>query len=133
MGKSAVPSRQLTEALFVLPVNTLLAPAASIVIPAQPSPVPPLPAALGRKVAGYSAVNFLGISDQPFSVLIEEACESDGTYVTVVTLTSVAAGALQRISARHLPSGNFMRITPTNTGGSAQTIFDLCGTGLPVT
>jgi hypothetical protein len=95
--------------------------------------VPPLPAALGRKVAGYSAVNFLGISDQPFTVLVEEACESEGPYVSVTTLTSVVAGALNRISTRHLPSGNFMRITPTNTGAVAQTLFSLCGTGLPIT
>lgn len=136
MAESAtvVPSRQETEELFTLPPIPdnhppfLLGAAGSIVIPAQPS----LTLSLGKKVAGYSAINFLAMSDQPMTLLIEEANDPSGPFVPTESFTSAMMGSFQGICERFLPCGSFMRVTLTNTGG-AQTVLSFKGVGLPIT
>lgn len=136
MAESAtiVPSRQETEELFTLPPAptnnppSLIGAGASIVIPAQPSPT----LSLGRKVAGYSAVNFLAISDRPMSLLVEEANDPSGPYVPVGSFPSVGAGAFQMIRQRFDVIGSFMRVTLTNTG-AAEMLLSFKGVGLPIT
>ena len=133
-GRNVIETRQETEVLFSLPpVPTdnppFLLPAAGVVVmPPQPSPT----LSLGKNVAGYAAVDFLGISDTAMSLLIEEANDPNGPFVPVQTIASVVAGSFQMIRSRVIPIGSFMRVTLTNAGG-AQTVLSFKGIGLPVT
>jgi hypothetical protein len=133
-GTNVIPSRQLTEDLFPLPATRstsapiLLEAGGSIFIPAQPKNT-----RLGKRVEGYSEVRFLGISDQPMSLIVEEACKSDGPFLETQTYASVAVGLLHRLCVRHSPCGKFARIQLTNTGGAKETLLSFCGVGLPVT
>ena len=136
MGKSStgVPSRQETEELFTLPpvaTNSppfLLPAGGSVVIPAQPSSS----LSLGKKVAGYAAVDFLAISDQAMTLLVEEANDQSGPFVQVASFASVVAGSFQMIRQRVVPIGSFMRVTLSNTGGP-ETVLSFKGIGLPMT
>lgn len=131
---TVVPSRQETEELFTLPpVPTnnppyLLPAGISTVMPAQPSAT----VSLGKKVAGYAAINFLAISDQPMSLLVEEANEQSGPFVPTGTFPSGVAGTMQMISERFIPVGSFMRVTLMNTGAD-ETVLSFKGVGLPIT
>jgi hypothetical protein len=133
-GRNVIETRQETEVLFALPpvpADTppfLLAAGGSIVIPAQPSASRPL----GKKVAGYAAVDFLAISDQGMSLVVEEANDPEGPYVVVATFASAVAGTLQAIRERVIPIGSFMRVTLSNTGGP-EALLSFKGIGLPVT
>lgn len=130
---TVVPSRQETEELFTLPpVPTnnppfLLGASETIVIPAQPAPL-----SLGKKVAGYSAINFLAISDQGMTLIIEEANDPTGPFVQTGSFASEVMGTLQGICERFFPCGSYMRVTLSNTGG-AQTVLSFKGVGLPMT
>lgn len=82
---------------------------------------------------GYSVINILGISDQPFRIRIEEAPTKDGPFVQTGLLTSAldAATGLQKIANRYVPTGAFMRAFVDNLGGP-QTIFQVVFAGLPL-
>jgi hypothetical protein len=129
-----VPSRQETEELFTLPpVPTnnppyLLPAGIGTVMPAQPSAT----LSLGKKVAGYAAIDFLAISDQTMSLLVEEANDQNGPFVPTGTLASALAGTMQMIRQQFIPVGSFMRVTLTNTGAD-ETVLSFKGVGLPMT
>lgn len=86
-----------------------------------------------RRVAGYGSVTFLIVSDQPFTLRVEEAPESDGPWVQTESQTSILdpVSGNQFICTDVRPCGSFMRIFVDNTGG-LQTIFDLNVGGLPI-
>ena len=132
-GRNVIETRQETEVLFGLPPSPtssppfLLGAGQSVVIPAQPSPT----LALGKNVAGYAAVDFLAVSDVALSLLVEEANDPGGPYITVGTFSSAAAGAFQAIRERVIPIGSFMRVTLTSVG--AGSVLSFKGIGLPVT
>jgi len=133
-GRNVIETRQETEVLFGLPpvpADTppfLIAAGGSLVIPAQPS----ASLALGKKVAGYAAVDFLAVSDQGMSLVVEEANDPEGPYVVVATFASALMGTFQAIRERVIPIGSFMRVTLSNTAG-AETFLSFKGVGLPVT
>lgn len=84
-----------------------------------------------RRVAGYGRVSFLGISAQPFTILVEEACSEEGVFSQAALLVSAldATTGLQFVATHVFPTGGFMQVTVTNTGTDAS--VDLCGHGLP--
>lgn len=86
-----------------------------------------------RLAAGFSAVGILGISDQPFTVEVDEACSPDGPFVATQTLTSAVdpVTGLNFVCARVQPCGPHMTLTLCNAGPSPTTVLDLCGTGIP--
>lgn len=82
-------------------------------------------------VAGYAAISILSISDQPFSITIDEACDADGEFTRTVTLASVVdAAGNQHICERVAPCGNYAIITLVN-GGGQQTLLSFCALGIP--
>lgn len=89
--------------------------------------VPPKPAL----VLGYDVVAILAISDQPFGISIEEACDADGPFVQTSTLASSAVGGVHRICARVRPCGAYMTLALGNLGGD-MTELDLCAQGIPL-
>lgn len=112
---NSIPTRQLTEALFKS--DDRLAAAGSFV-----SPV--------KLVAGYHAIEFLVITDQMFSLVVEEACRPTGPFVQTASYTSTSVGTQQQLCRRHFPCGPYMRVTLGNLAGD-QTFLSFCGTGLP--
>jgi hypothetical protein len=132
-GRNVIPTRQETEELFVLPpvpTNSppfLLAAGASVVMPPQPSDQ----LSLGKRIAGYSSSAFLAISNQPMTLVVEEANEPNGPFAVVETFTSIAAGPLQIIRERVANFGSYARVTLTNTGGP-QAVLSFKGLGIPV-
>lgn len=85
------------------------------------------------RVSGYGSVNFLIVSDQAFTLRIEEAHLPEGPWVETESRSSAldAASGNQFLCLTVQPCGILMRIFVDNTGG-AQALFDLSGTGLPV-
>jgi len=83
-----------------------------------------------REVAGYNAVAFLGISDQPFEVRIEEAGSLTGPFARTATLTSALTGAKYVVSQAVLPYGSYMRTRVANLGASQQEL-SFHGLGIP--
>jgi len=83
------------------------------------------------EVAGYNAVAFLGVSDQPFTVTVFEACSPDGPFVGVATLASALVGGQNQVCSRVSPCGSFMKVTLDN-GGAAMGSLSFCSQGIPV-
>ena len=83
-------------------------------------------------VAGYAAVLFLIVSDQPFTLKVLEAAEPDGPFTQTSSTNSTldAGSGLQKVAVRVVPSGSFMQMTIQNTGGT-QTVLQLSPYGLP--
>jgi hypothetical protein len=112
---NAIATRQDAEVLFQR--DAPLGAAASFI-----SPV--------RRVEGYFAVNLLAISDQSFSIVVEEGCLGTGPFVQTATYTSSLVLGVQRVCVQHFPCGSFMRTTLGNLG-PAQGFLSYCGLGLP--
>jgi hypothetical protein len=112
-----IPTRQKADVLFH--TSDPLAAGGSF-IPARPA-----------LVLGYDTVAILAISDQPFGLSIEEACDADGPFVQTNTLTSSAAGGFQRICARIRPCGAYMTIALGNLGAAMEEL-DFCAQGIPL-
>jgi hypothetical protein len=112
-----IATRQKADLLFG-PLPNRLASGGSIILPV-------------RDVSGYVRVNFLAISAQPFTLLVEEACLPDGTFIQAESFASVtdAVSGMQVVCEQVFPCGSFMRVTVTNTGTAAA--VSLCGSGLP--
>lgn len=112
-----IATRQKADILFG-PIKTPLAGGGIIILPV-------------RAVAGYARVNFLALSVQPFTLLIEEANAADGEFSETETFVSVldAVSGLQKVCEMVFPCGTFMRLTVTNTGLVAG--ISLCVSGLP--
>lgn len=86
-----------------------------------------------REVHGYDAVNFLGVSNLPFSIRVEEACSADGPWTQTATFATAPDPALgvESLCDRVIPCGTHMRVFIDNPG-AAQTFLDFCGGGLPI-
>lgn len=130
---TSIAVEQHAEALFELPASRvsnapfLLDAAESVVIPPQPAPL-----ALGKLVSGYALVRFLGFSDQPMSLLVEEGNEPSGPFAAVATYTSAVIAGQNVLKQNHAPSGSFMRVTLMNTGVAAESSLSFKGIGVPV-
>jgi hypothetical protein len=85
------------------------------------------------EVAGYSAVAFLIVSDQPFQLRVLEAATPSGPFTQTASVNSTldAASGLQKATVRVVPSGSFMRMMIQNLGGP-QTVLQLSPYGLPL-
>lgn len=83
-----------------------------------------------RDVLGYDSIAILAISDQAFTIGVEEACTSDGDFSTTQVLTSALVNGLNQICTRILPCGAFMKLTVTNTG-APMTVLDVASQGIP--
>lgn len=84
-----------------------------------------------RLVLGYALVAFFGISDAPFSVVLSEDCEEDGTFPATSTLTALLVNGAYIVCERVAPCGSYMRAQVTSTG-AAQSYLELCGRGIPI-
>lgn len=84
-----------------------------------------------RQVVGYDSIAILAISDQPFTITVEEACEPDGQYAQTQTLSSALVGGVQQICTRIRPCGAFMILALGNTGAPMSTL-DFCAYGVPL-
>lgn len=111
-----IPTRQLTEALF----------GTEAALPAGGSFVSD-----PKLVAGFFAVNLLAVSDQPFQVVVQEACSADGQFVQTAAYMSEPFAGLHRLCVQHLPCGPYMMTTLGNLGAD-QDILSFCATGLPM-
>lgn len=83
-------------------------------------------------VAGYAAVLFLIVSDQPFTLQTLEAAAPSGPFAQTSSTNSTldAASGLQKVAVRVVPSGSFMQMVIQNTGGT-QNVLQLSPYGLP--
>lgn len=84
-----------------------------------------------RRVIGYDTIAILAISDQPFAITVEEACEADGTFVQTQTIPSSLVAGVQQVCTRIRPCGAFMVLALGNLG-AAMTALDFCGQGVPL-
>ncbi len=84
-----------------------------------------------RLVQGYAAVLIYILADTPVTAVIRQACIADGEYEQVFAFTSQLVGTRQVLAERFAPTGPFIEVEITNTGG-AQTLFNFCLIGLPV-
>lgn len=86
-----------------------------------------------RLVLGYSSIQVLAFSDQPFSVHLEESCTPTGPFVRTHTLTSAPGpGGEELVCDRIEPCGIYARMVLENTGAFPQTTMRLCAIGVPV-
>jgi hypothetical protein len=83
-----------------------------------------------RRVAGYDVIAILAVSDQAFTIAVQEACESGGPFVQTQVLSSALVGGVQQIRTRIRPAGEFMILALSN-GGTPMTMLEFCGTGIP--
>jgi hypothetical protein len=67
--------------------------------------------------AGYGQIVTSIISDQPHSVVAEEANRPEGPWTPVSSISSAPIGLVQRAAGRLQPIGCFMRITLQNLAG----------------
>jgi hypothetical protein len=70
-----------------------------------------------RDVAGCSRVDIVGSSEEPFTILVEEADVENREFSETKVLVSAreAALGLQKICSQIFPFGTLMRLTVTNT------------------
>lgn len=118
--------QQGTDMDFVIPTRQkadLLAPP-SLVVPLADGATLTLPIV---EVDGYQMVAFLLISDQPVTLVVQEAVESGGPFIQTNSTTSSldATSGMQKVSVKVNPVGAFMKILVTNTGTEAQKTFQL--------
>ncbi len=127
-----VAVEQKSEALFELPSSGvsnapfLLGAGASVIIPAQPGSL-----LLGKLVSGYAQVRFLGFSDQPMTLTVEEANDPNGPFAQTASYASAVVGGKNTIKQNHVPSGSFMRVTLQNTGVATEGSLSFKGIGIP--
>lgn len=69
------------------------------------------------EAAGFGQVVISIVSDQPHSILVEEANRPEGPWTPVLTINSAPIGAVQRAAGRLQPIGCYMRTTLQNLGG----------------
>lgn len=83
------------------------------------------------EVDGYQMVSLLLISDQPFTISIQESVSPTGPFIPTDFFSSVvdAASGLQTIIAKVKPAGAFMSAVVTNTGNAAQKVLQLGAVG----
>jgi hypothetical protein len=89
------------------------------------------------RTTGYAQVSIFAVSDQPFSIIVEEAVivKPDGTgnfAQTQATLNSVSVGGIEQVATRITPFGNFMKMVLTNPGGTPEAYLNFLVQGLPV-
>lgn len=85
-----------------------------------------------RRVQGYGAINFLGISDAAFTITVEEATDPAGPWAVTLSQASAAdANSNQVVCLQLSPCGTFMRVTVT-AGGADQGELSFTMIGLPV-
>lgn len=82
------------------------------------------------EVAGFANIVVSADSDQPISILLEEANTPDGPWTPVITMTSTVIGSLSRINQIFRPIGSFMRASVIN-GGGVQHILSALIYGIP--
>jgi hypothetical protein len=109
-----IPTRQKSDLLFRL--TTPLGGVSSVSINAA-------------RVLGYDSIAFLVISDQPFTISVQEACE-DMQFAQTRSLSSSVVGIQNVVCTRVAPCGTFMQLLIVNPG-PAMTVFDLSGQGIP--
>lgn len=83
------------------------------------------------RVEGYGAVAIFAVSDQPFTIEVNEAAFSDGTFVTTQTLASALVDGSQVVNTRITHNSSFMELVLTNTGG-LQTVLETNALGIPI-
>lgn len=83
-----------------------------------------------RRILGYDSIAILASSDQPFTISVQEAGESDAIFAQTDNLSSIVAGGRNVVCTRILPCGAFMLLIVANPG-PAMTFFDLGGQGIP--
>lgn len=81
-------------------------------------------------VAGYDHVSLFGVSDQAFTVQIEEACLAEGPFVVTKSINSSLSGSQQALCSQVEPCGVFMRISVWN-GLLPMGSLSFCATGVP--
>lgn len=82
-------------------------------------------------VAGFNTLSILAISDQAFSVTVDESCDTETPFTRTQTIASeVDAAGNQRICTRINPCGNYAIITLVN-GGAPQSFLSFCVLGIP--
>lgn len=117
-GKDAVQTRQRTER--VAETTTPLQAAGSY-------------ESSTRLVAGYSVVALLALSDQPFTLMVSEASESDGEYGVTNPFTAEleAVSGLYMVCQRVRPCGTYLKTVLTNTGADMASL-EYAATAIPV-
>lgn len=83
-----------------------------------------------KLVAGYDSLALFSVSDQAFSIVIEEANHEDGPFVVTGTYASAASGANQYVCTRHRPCGTYAKIRLEN-GGAAMGLLKSVVAGIP--
>lgn len=83
-----------------------------------------------KRVLGYDSVAILAISDQPFTISVQEAPDSNSLFVQTQNLASAVVGGRNVVCTRIPPCGAFMQLLVANPG-PAMTVFDLSGQGIP--
>lgn len=84
-----------------------------------------------RLVAGFAYLSILALSNQAFSITIEEGNTADGPFVQTATFASSADGAgQQRVCERFFPCGTYALITLNNPGGDMSDL-DFTVIGIP--
>lgn len=84
----------------------------------------------GSLVAGFNAVTFFAVSDQPFQIQVFEGCHPGGPMAVTETLLSALVDGRHTICERILPCGQKIKSLLTNLGGP-QTFLSFCASGLP--
>lgn len=83
-------------------------------------------------VAGYDGIKIFVISDQAFSVLVEESTESDGLYGVAATYASELVGFDHQLCEIHNPCGTYAKITISNTSGVSMQVLYATASGIAV-
>lgn len=100
----AIATRQKADLLFG-PISKQVGAGLGVVLPE-------------RTVSGYGRVNFLGISAQPFTILVQEANSPTGPLTQTAFFSSAldVLTGLERVCDHVFPCGTQMVVTVTNTG-----------------
>lgn len=121
MGNCEIPTRQKADLLFSTEIPLIVG---DFFI----APV--------RRVAGYAEIPVFALSDQPFTIQVEEATDVEedgsGNFVQTQTLTAVAVGPLWLVCQRIRPCGSFMQMTLGNMGVTDMGSLNFAVQGLPL-
>lgn len=90
-----------------------------------------------KRVSGYAQIAIFALSDQAFSITVEEAAvvNPDGTgnfAQTQPTIASVLVAGQEQIVTRITPFANYMKMTLANGSGANQTFMSFLAQGIPV-
>jgi hypothetical protein len=69
------------------------------------------------EAAGYGQIVISIVSDQPHSVVVEEANRPEGPWTPVLSISSAPIGLVQRAAGRLQPIGCYMRTILQNLAG----------------